>query len=100
MDAGDGLEYLHQLSDEEAVERVTELRGVGQWTAQWVLVRALGRNDAFPLGDLALRRAVSHLYFDGEGIDDEQLKEFSGRWSPWRTYVTVYLFTALRLGMG
>ncbi len=100
LDAGDGLEYLHGLSDEEVVERVTELRGVGQWTAQWVLVRALGRDDAFPLGDLALRRAVSHLYFDGEPIDDGQLREFSARWSPWRTYATVYLFTALRAGMG
>lgn len=100
MDGGDGLEYLRHLSDEEVVERVTELRGVGQWTAQWVLVRALGRDDAFPLGDLALRRAVSHLYFDGEPITDQQLKEFSRRWSPWRTYATVYLFTALRAGIG
>lgn len=100
MDADDGLEYLRHLSDEEVVARVTELRGVGQWTAQWVLVRALGRDDAFPLGDLALRRAVSNLYFDGEPITDQQLKEFSARWSPWRTYVTVYLFTALRAGMG
>jgi DNA-3-methyladenine glycosylase II len=73
---------------------------VGKWTAQWVLVRALGRPDALPLGDLALRRVVSRLYFQGETIDDPQLEEFSQRWSPWRTYATVYLFTALRAGMG
>ena len=73
---------------------------MGQWTAQWVLIRSLGRPDALPLGDLALRRAVSKLYFGGDEINDSQLEEFSRRWSPWRTYATVYLFTALRQGMG
>ena len=55
--------------------------------------------DALPLGDLALRRIVSSLYFDGEPITDELLGPFSARWSPWRTYATVYLFTALRAGI-
>ena len=94
-----GLEFLHGMTDEAAVENVVELRGVGHWTAQWVLIRALGRPDALPLGDLALRRAVSRVYFGGSEISDSQLEEFSWRWSPWRTYATVYLFTALRGGM-
>ena len=100
LDGSGMLESLHELTDEEVVKEVTTLRGVGKWTAQWVLVRALGRPDALPLGDLALRRVVSRLYFQGETIDDPQLEEFSQRWSPWRTYATVYLFTALRTGMG
>jgi len=94
-----GPEQLAGLSDEQVAQRLTELRGVGQWTAQWVLIRSLGRPDALPLGDLALRRAVSKLYFGGDEINDDQLEEFSRRWSPWRTYATVYLFTALRQGM-
>ena len=93
-------EHLAELSDEQVARRLTELRGVGQWTAQWVLIRSLGRPDALPLGDLALRRAVSKLYFDGDEINDGQLEEFTRRWSPWRTYATVYLFTAMRQGMG
>ena len=92
----DGLESLRGLDDQEVVSEVTRLRGVGNWTAQWLLVRALGRPDALPLGDLALRRTVSALYFQGEPIDDAQVEEFCARWSPWRTYATVYMFAAMR----
>ena len=94
-----GLESLHEMTDEEVVRKVVELRGVGNWTAQWLLIRALGRPDALPLGDLALRRAVSRIFFEGEELNDAQVEEFAARWSPWRTYATVYLFTALRGGM-
>ncbi|MDP6227730.1 MAG: hypothetical protein QF714_08535 [Dehalococcoidia bacterium] len=95
-----GFEYLHQMSDEAVVQSVVAIRGVGRWTAQWVLIRALGRPDALPLGDLALRRVVSKVFFDGADQNDAQVEEFAARWSPWRTYATVYLFTAMRQGMG
>ena len=95
-----GLEKLSELPDEEVTARVMKLRGVGLWTAQWILIRALGRPDAFPSGDLALRRVVSQLYFQGSDLGVEQLEIFSERWTPWRTYATVYLFAALRLGIG
>ncbi|MSQ06002.1 MAG: DNA-3-methyladenine glycosylase 2 family protein [Dehalococcoidia bacterium] len=94
-----GLESLQELPDDAVVARLTALRGVGLWTAQWALVRALGRPDVFPAGDLALRRAVSRLYFGGATVEERQAEEFSRRWSPWRTYATLYLFTALRLGV-
>lgn len=98
LESPDGFEGMHDLPDEEVVNRMVALRGVGQWTAQWVLVRALARPDGFPIGDLALRRTVAGLYFDGAEINDEQLLEFSQRWSPWRSYATAYLFAALRAG--
>ena len=98
LDSGDNLDGMHDLEDGEVVKRMVAMRGVGQWTAQWVLVRALARPDGFPVGDLALRRTVSSLYFDGKEIDDAQLLTFSERWSPWRSYATSYLFAALRSG--
>ena len=98
LDAPDGFEELHQLPDEEVVRQMVALRGVGNWTAQWVLVRALARPDGFPVGDLALRKTVAARYFDGAEITDEQLLDFSARWSPWRSYATSYLFAALRSG--
>ena len=98
LETENGFETMHELEDEEVVKRMVALRGVGQWTAQWVLVRALSRSDGFPIGDLALRRTVSSLYFGGEEIDDTQLLEFSQRWSPWRSFATSYLFAALRTG--
>ena len=98
LDAPDGFEEMHQLADDEVVKRMVAIRGVGNWTAQWVLVRALARPDGFPVGDLALRRTVAALYFEGAEITDEQLLDFSSRWSPWRSYATSYLFAALRSG--
>ncbi len=94
------LNWIQELSDEDAVREVTSIRGVGQWSAQWVLSRALGRPDAFPVGDLALRRIVSQLYFGGEPISDRELAQFSERWSPYRSLATSYLFAALRTGRG
>ena len=98
LESPDGFEGMHDLPDDEVVKRMVALRGVGQWTAQWVLVRALARPDGFPIGDLALRRTVAGLYFDGAEITDDELLEFSQRWSPWRSYATAYLFAALRAG--
>ena len=98
LESPDGFERMHDLPDDEVVKGMVALRGVGNWTAQWVLVRALARPDGFPIGDLALRRTVASLYFDGAEINDEELLEFSHRWSPWRSYATAYLFAALRAG--
>jgi len=91
---------LESLSDEEVVQELTALRGVGKWSAEWVLTRALGRDDAFPVGDLALRRIVSRLYFDGAALTDGELAEFSRRWMPYRSWATHYLFATLRAGAG
>ena len=99
LDPSGWLEGLSELADDEVVKRLLELRGVGHWTAQWALVRALGRDDAFPAGDLALQRAISNLYFEGQKLSAEEIEEFSRRWSPYRTYATAYIFTALRAGM-
>lgn len=99
LDDPDFIEGLHHLDDEAVVRQITSLRGVGNWTAQWLLIRALGRPDALPLGDLALRRVVSRLYFQDEPLNDTQVEEFCRRWSPYRTYATTYMFTAMRTGM-
>jgi len=100
LDPEMGLECLEELTDREIVEKLVALRGVGIWTAQWALIRAVGRPDALPLGDLALRRIVSRLFMDGEDVNDAKVEEIAQRWSPYRTYATVYLFSALRTRAG
>ena len=87
------------LSDDVFVRRLTRLRGVGEWTAQWALVRGLARRDALPLGDLALRRGVSRLYRKGEPVSDAEVEVIAERWRPWRSYATAYIFAAMRSGM-
>ena len=100
LETPSGLDRVAELPDDEVVKEVTSLRGVGIWSAQWVLSRALGRPDAFPVGDLALRRIVSQLYFGGEALTDAELGEYSLRWAPFRSLATSYLFAALRTGKG
>lgn len=90
---------LWQLPDGEFVRQMTRLRGVGEWTAQWALVRGLARPDALPLGDLALRRGVSRLYRGGEPVSDAEVEAIAEGWRPWRSYATAYLFAAMRSGV-
>ena len=88
---------LAAMDDESAIAALTSVRGVGRWTAQWVLMGALGRADIFTEGDLALNRAVSELYFGGAPIGERQLAEFAMEsWSPYRGLATTYLFAHLR----
>ena len=92
------LESLRSRPDEEVIHILTGIRGIGMWTAQWLLVSALGYPDAFPQGDLALERAVGALANTGGPLRSGEVAEYSRRWSPFRSYVTVYLFAAIRSG--
>jgi len=92
------LENLHTQPDEEVIRALTDIRGVGLWTAQWLLIRALGRADGFPHGDLALCRIMGQLLNAGTPLRPEEALEYSHRWSPFRSYVTAYLFAAMRSG--
>lgn len=92
------LESLQRQPDEEIIRRLTTIRGVGSWTAQWLLIRAFGRTDGFPHGDLALRRTLGSLVNNGNPVGPEEAIACSRRWSPFRSYVTTYLFAATRSG--
>ena len=92
------LEKLHDQPDEEVVRSLTDIRGVGEWTAQWLLIRSFGRSDGFPYGDLALQRTLGWLVGGGNIFSQDQALDYSRRWSPFRSYVTAYLFAALRSG--
>ena len=93
------LEGLKNLSAEEFETQLSALRGVGPWTAHWLLIRALGHPDGFPAGDLALARTVSRLYGLDHSMSSAELEEFSQRWAPYRGYVTLYLSAASRMGL-
>lgn len=92
------LDDLRGLAADEVERRLTALRGVGPWTAHWMLMRALGHTDGFPYGDLALQRMMGALVGDGNPMPPADALAHSERWSPWRSYVTTYLFAANRAG--
>ena len=91
------MSSLSVLTDQQIVEHLDALRGVGNWTAEWVLLRAIGRQDVFPAGDLALRRVLSKEYFGGRDISEDEARRYAERWTPFRGLVTAYLFAAQRL---
>lgn len=90
-------EELNPLSNDEIIQRFVAIRGIGIWTAEWVLLRSLGRMDAIPAGDLALQRMVAEFYFGKERITEKEVREFAKKhWSPFEGLVTLYLFALLR----
>ncbi len=92
------LEGLRDRPGAEIIASLTSLRGVGGWTAHWLLIRAFGYPDGFPASDLALLRMVGNLMGKGKPVKPEEADEYSKRWSPFRSYVTTYLFAAVRSG--
>jgi len=92
------LEALSRQSDEEIAEKLIALRGIGRWTVDWFLSRYLGRGQAFPAGDLGVRKAVQHFYFNGKEKSEEELRKFSRRWGEFANLTTHYLLTGLALG--
>jgi len=87
-------ESLSRMTDEEVEATLTEVPGIGLWTARGFLLVALNRPDVFLSGDLALRRAIQRTYgFDHLPTEDEVAK-VSDRWRPYRSLAVSYLFAS------
>jgi len=87
-------EALSRMTDEEVEATLTEVPGIGLWSARGFLLVALDRPDVFLSGDLALRRAIQRTYgFDHLPTEDE-VTEISDRWRPYRSLAVSYLFAS------
>nr|WP_211694274.1 DNA-3-methyladenine glycosylase 2 family protein [Natronomonas salina] len=85
-------EGLADLTDEEVVDILTEIRGVGEWTAHMYLLFVLERPDVLPLGDLAIRRGIEALYADGSAMSRDEMREIAEDWRPYRSVATRYIW--------
>ena len=86
--AGGEIDALAADGVEAFVERLTKIPGVGPWTAHYIAMRALSEPDAFPAGDLWLRR----LAVPGRTLSERELEQRSAAWRPWRAYAAFYLW--------
>jgi DNA-3-methyladenine glycosylase II len=86
------LAALAELADEEVKARLVAVRGLGEWTADWFLARYLGRQRAWPAGDLGLRKAVEAFYPRAGDI-----RAFGERFEPFQNLSAHYLLTGLRV---
>ena len=83
------------LDDEALIVRLTDVRGIGRWTAEMFLMFHELRADVFPIGDIGLQKAIAVHYNDGERLDAEALHAIAAPWRPWRSVATWYLWRSL-----
>ena len=75
--------------DDESTEQLTALRGIGDWTADYIAMRAFRHPDAFPAADLILRRVAAN---GGAPLTTKELVKKAEAWRPWRAYAVILLW--------
>ncbi|SAK80602.1 HhH-GPD family protein [Caballeronia fortuita] len=83
------------MDDEAVIAELTQIRGIGRWTAEMFLIFNLSRPDVLPLDDLGLIQAISVNYFSGEPVTRSEAREVAANWEPWRTVATWYMWRSL-----
>lgn len=89
------LVALEAMSNEEAIQYLVKLRGVGRWSAECVLMNGLGRPDLLPAADIGLRNAIRHFYGWEHQPTEQEVRDFAADWKGCESYATYYLWTAL-----
>lgn len=91
------IEQLHNLSDEQIVEILSSVRGIGEWTVQMLLIFRLGRPDVMPSNDYGVRKGFARTYEFEELPSPKQLLLHAEKWRPYRTIASWYLWRSLEL---
>lgn len=95
IEQGLDLKTLNKMSNDEVVSYLTQIKGVGKWTAEMLLMFALGREDVFSIDDLGLQNAMIKIYKlnrEDKKAFREKLLRISAKWSPYRTYACLHLW--------
>jgi DNA-3-methyladenine glycosylase II len=90
-------EILHTLADEEIIERLTQVRGIGRWTVEMMLMSRLGRPDVLPIDDFGVRNGFRLAYGLRGMPTPRALAEYGARWAPYRSVAAWYLWRAVDL---
>lgn len=93
------LNQLGRCDDETVIDRLTEVKGIGRWTAQMFLMFSLGRLDVVAHDDLGLKTAIKNLYGLEEHPDREAFETVASPWRPFATVASWYCWRALELGL-
>jgi DNA-3-methyladenine glycosylase II len=88
-------ERWQEMSDDELIVELTQVRGVGRWTAEMFLIFYLARPDILPLDDIGLQRAMSLHYNHGKPLSKLKITAIAKRWVPWRSVATWYMWRSL-----
>ncbi len=86
---------LHKMENEELIELLTQIKGVGRWTAEMILMFTMGREDVFAVDDLGIQQTMTKIYKLDAGdkkVMKQKMIAISNKWSPYRTYACRYLW--------
>lgn len=87
------FEHIEDKSDQDIIDMLTQIKGIGVWSAQMFLIFSLGREDIFSVLDLGLRNALKRLYAQQE-LSSQEIEKISQKWKPYRSIVSHYLWHA------
>jgi DNA-3-methyladenine glycosylase II len=91
------LDGLGAAPSADVIARLTALRGLGRWTADWFLARGCGRGDVCPAGDLAVRKAFDQYYGGRRPLGEETIRRRARAWGPYQNLAVHYLLAGMRL---
>jgi DNA-3-methyladenine glycosylase II len=91
------LRAIRRMSDDEIIERLTSVRGVGRWTVEMFLIFHLGRPDVLPIGDYGVLQGYALTHRKRKMPKPKELGAFGERWKPYRTVASWYLWRAVHL---
>jgi DNA-3-methyladenine glycosylase II len=96
VSAGDlPIETLHELTDDEIIASLTQVKGIGRWTAQMFLMFRLGRLDVLPDLDLGIQKGIQKAYRLRKLPPPERVKKIGAKWAPYRSVASWYLWRLL-----
>jgi DNA-3-methyladenine glycosylase II len=90
------IRSLSKMTDDEVIEHLTQVKGIGRWTAEMFLIFSLGRLDVLPTGDLGLRKGVQMAFSLSELPKPKEVEKIGMRWKPYRSVATWYLWKSLQ----
>ena len=83
------------MEDEAIIKELSEIRGIGRWTAEMFLIFNMVRPNILPLDDVGLIKAISLNYFSGEPVSRHEAREVAANWAPWQTVATWYMWRSI-----
>lgn len=97
IESGDlKIRTLSKMGDEEIIAQLTQVKGIGRWTAEMFLIFSCGRLDVLPVGDLGLRKGVQLVFSLPDLPKPKEVEEIGMRWKPYRSVATWYLWKSLQ----
>lgn len=89
------IRLLKNMTDEEVIIQLTQVKGIGRWTAEMFLIFSLGRLDVLPVGDLGLKKGIQRMYSMPDLPEKDEIEGLAEKWRPYRTVATWYIWKSL-----